>query len=63
MTGATFIRISATAATIWDVAVLSLMDESWFSKLWLMLRTWVCDVARESMYACCALVAPFLYRP
>ena len=60
ITGVTFIWISVIAARICDAAVLSLIEPSASSRFWLMLRTCCCDVTSESMYACCAGLAPFL---
>ena len=60
MTGVTFIWISVTAARICDATLLSVIDVSASSRLWLMLRTCCCEVTIESTNACCAGVAPFL---
>ncbi len=57
ITGVTFIWISVTAARICELALLSVIELSVDSKLWLMLRTCVCDVTSESMYAFCAGLA------
>ena len=60
MTGETFIWMSVMAAVICESALLSLIESSAFSRSCLMFRTCVCDVTIESMYACCAGLAPFL---
>ena len=48
ITGVTFIWISVTAASTWELAVLSVIELSMSSRLWLMLRTWDCEVTSES---------------
>ena len=60
MTGETFIWMSVMAAVTCESAVLSLMLSSVSSRFCLMFRTCVCDVTIESMYCCCAGLAPFL---
>ena len=60
MTGETFIWMRVMAARICEAAVLSAIDPSASSRLWLMLRTCCCEVTSPSTNACCAGLAPFL---